>query len=195
MQLLRKLVTIAVVLTAPLLITACMTDSLPTDTIASVNQSVTRGYRITAGDNLRVTIFDEPELTGEYSVGDGGTLALPLIDAINAGGLTSIELTELIASRYRAGGYVLAPRVAVEVLEQRPFYILGEVGEPGEYPYSGTITLEQAIAIAGGYTPRADRGWVILRREDWDTARLLRLDGTALRIAPGDTITVRESFF
>jgi polysaccharide export outer membrane protein len=81
------------------------------------------------------------------------------------------------------------------VLEHRPIYILGEVNAPGEYDYDGALTLEQALAKAGGYSPRADRNFIILRREDWDTAQLLRLDGTALQIVPGDTITVRESFF
>lgn len=196
MHRLSRITAAATMLLAPLVLAACTTaNSLPTATIAAVNAQVVEGYRISAGDKLRITVFDEPELTGEFEVGDGGILAMPLIEAIIADGLSTAQLTTAIGERYRAGGFVLSPRVSVEILEHRPFYILGEVAEPGEYPYSGELTLEQAIAKAGGYTARADRGVVILRRQDWSTARALRLDGTPLQIIPGDTITIRESFF
>lgn len=195
MHRLRQAVATTAILSAPLFLAACASTNLPTATIASVNQQMVTGYRISAGDQLRITVFDEAELTGEFQIGDGGILAMPLIDSISAGGLTTSQLTLAIANHYRSGGFVLAPRVSVEVLEHRPFFILGEVNEPGEYPYDGALTLEQAIAKAGGYSPRADRNWIILRREDWTTAKALKLDGTPLQIIPGDTITVRESFF
>lgn len=160
-----------------------------------LNTQVADGYAVGPGDKLRVTVFDEPGLTGEYAVGVEGGLALPLIDSIPAGGKSTADLTAAIAQRLQDGGYVLSPRVSVEILEHRPFYILGEVEKPGKYPYSGALTLEQAVAIAGGYTPRANTKQIVLKRQNTAEKVKVRLDETALKIAPGDTITVREAFF
>lgn len=167
----------------------------PTLLASKLNQEVAVGYRIAAGDKLKVTVFEEPSLTGEYQIGGSGDLAIPLIDPIPAKGLTPNEIATIIAEKLKAGGYVLVPRVAAEVIINRPFYILGEVKLPGEYPYGGDMTLEQAVARAGGFSPRANRTTILLRRQDWTSARKVKLDGPALRIAPGDTITIRESFF
>ncbi len=161
----------------------------------SLNRQLADGYSVGPGDKLRVTVFDEPGLTGEYAVGVDGGLALPLIDAIEANGKSTSQLVGIIARHLQDGGYVLSPRVSVEILEHRPFYILGEVGKPGEYPYSGALTLDQAVAIAGGFTPRANTKQVYLKRQDSSEKVKVRLDGTALKIAPGDTITIREAFF
>lgn len=173
----------------------CAQQGLPVASLQSVNGDIDSGYRISAGDKLKVTIFDEKSLTGEYGIGDGGTLAMPLISAIDANGKTTGQLAELIGAELKNGGYVLSPRVSVEVLEHRPFFILGEVSKPGEYAYASGLTLEQAVAKAGGFTPRADRVTVQIKRQDWPSAKKVRLDGRSLMIAPGDTITVRESFF
>lgn len=162
---------------------------------SQINSELKAGYHVAAGDKLRVTVFDEPSLTGEYVIGVGGELSLPLIDAIPAGGQTPTTLAQLITEKLKAGGYVLTPRVAVEIIAHRPFYILGEVKQPGEYPYSGDLTFEQAVARAGGFTPRANRRVIEMRRQDWSASQRVKLDGQALKIAPGDTITVRESFF
>lgn len=173
----------------------CATEKLPVASLQSVNGEVGTGYRIASGDKVKVTVFDEKSLTGEYGIGDEGTLAMPLIAAIDAGGKTPGQLADLIGKELKSGGYVLSPRVSVEVLEHRPFFILGEVAKPGEYAYASGLTLDQAVAKAGGYTPRADRVTVQIKRQDWPSARKVRLDGNSLMIAPGDTITVRESFF
>lgn len=172
----------------------CAQDRLPVASLQSVNSDIGGGYRISAGDKLKVTIFDEKALTGEYGIGDGGVLAMPLISAIDANGKTTSQLADLIGAELKNGGYVLSPRVSVEVLEHRPFFILGEVAKPGEYAYASGLTLDQAVAKAGGYTPRADRVTIQIKRQDWPSARRVRLDGSSLMIAPGDTITVRESF-
>ena len=139
--------------------------------------------------------FDEPTLTGEFGVGLDGSLSLPLINAMQAVGQTPGELSAKITSALAAGGYVLSPRVSVEVAQHRPFYILGEVNAPGEYPYIGDLTVEQAIAKAQGYSARANKSEVVLRRQGWAEGRKVRLGSTPLLIAPGDTITVQEAFF
>ncbi|MBS0475310.1 MAG: polysaccharide export protein [Proteobacteria bacterium] len=162
---------------------------------SQLNAGFATAYRVAAGDKLRISVFDEPTLTGEYQIGGGGELAMPLIEAIPAGGLTPTEVAARVAEKLKAGGYVLVPRVSAEVVTNRPFYILGEVKLPGEYPYSGDMTFEQAVARAGGFSPRANKSTILLRRQNWTSAQRVKLDGPALKIAPGDTITVRESFF
>lgn len=164
-------------------------------TVAELNQALRSGYQVATGDKLRVTVFDEAGLTGDYEVGDDGAVAFPLIDPIRASGLTTTELASAIASKLEQGGYVLTPRVSIEVTQHRPFYILGEVAKPGEYPYSGDLTLNQAVAKAGGYTPRANKRVIKLQRQSSATATRIKLDGTPLKIAPGDTIIIQESFF
>lgn len=167
----------------------------PTLLASQLNHDFAVGYRVAAGDKLKVTVFDEAALTGEYQIGGAGELAMPLIDPIAAQGLTPKEVAAAIAAKLQAGGYVLVPRVTAEVVINRPFYILGEVKLPGEYPYSGDMTFEQSVARAGGFTPRANRSTILLRRQNWASAQRVKLDGPSLKIAPGDTITVRESFF
>lgn len=176
-------------------LSACSTSRAPIGSVAESNAMIVDGYRVGAGDKVKVTVFDEPALSGEYEIGDGGTLALPLIGQIQAIGQTPRQLSEIVSADLRNGGYVLEPRVSIEVLEYRPFFILGEVNEPGEYPYSGDLTLQQAVAKAGGFTPRANKGTVELQRQQWAEPQRLRLDDATLLIAPGDTITILEAFF
>lgn len=176
-------------------LSACAGSNLPVTDVISTNAALTEGYRVAAGDKLRITVFDEEALTGEYEIGDGGVLAMPLIETIAADGMTPVQLAGVITDKLKNGGYVLVPRVSVEIVSHRPFFILGEVANPGEYPYSGELTLEQAVAKAGGYTPRAEKNEVMLRRQEWETPMRVKLNGPSLRIAPGDTITVTEAFF
>jgi len=176
-------------------LSACAGGNWPVTDVQSTNAALADGYRVAAGDKLRITVFDEEALTGQYDIGDGGVLAMPLIDTIAADGMTPVELAAVITEKLKGGGYVLVPRVSVEIVSHRPFFILGEVANPGEYPYSGELTLEQAVAKAGGYTPRAEKGAVMLRRQEWTSPKRVKLDGPSLRIAPGDTITITEAFF
>lgn len=174
---------------------SCATTDLAQVSVSEANSGLVQGYRIADGDKLKVTVFDEPTLTGEFGVGLDGGLSLPLINAMRAAGQTPNELAENIKSALVAGGYVLSPRVSVEVSQHRPFYILGEVKAPGEYPYIGDLTVEQAIAKAQGYSVRANKSEVVLRRQGWNEGRRVRLDSVPLLIAPGDTITIQEAFF
>jgi polysaccharide export outer membrane protein len=173
----------------------CASSNLPVTSVAQANSVVSQVYRVADGDKIRVTVFDEPNLTGDYQVGLDGSLQLPLIGRIAASGMTSTALSDAIAGALKGGGYVLTPRVAVELTEHQPIFILGEVKTPGQYPYVSNMTLEQAVAEAGGFTPRANKGTVVLRRQQWDAAKKVRLGQNSLRIAPGDTITVEEAFF
>ncbi|QZD86550.1 polysaccharide biosynthesis/export family protein [Qipengyuania psychrotolerans] len=174
---------------------ACASSDLPLISAAQANSELTSGYRIDAGEKLKVTVFDEETLTGEYDVGFGGVLSLPLLEPIVVKDKDTTEVARLIEARLADGGYVLDPRVSIEIVDHRSFFILGEVTTPGEYAHNGELTLEQAVAKAGGFTPRADKHKVILKRQTWEAGRLIDLDQMALQVAPGDTITIRESFF
>lgn len=177
------------------LVAACAGSNLAVLPASEANREVAEGYFIDAGDRLKVTVFGEEELTGEFDVGTGGILAMPLLEPLTIKNMAPTAVANLIEQRLSEGGYVLYPRVSVEVLENRSFFILGEVATPGEYPHAGEMTLEQAVAKAGGFTPRAGKDTVILKRQAWSEPRLIRLERTPLKIAPGDTITIREAFF
>lgn len=173
----------------------CGGSDLAVLSASQANNELAPGYFIDAGDQLKVTVFDEETLTGDYDVGIGGTLAMPLIEPVVVKDKTPGEVAKLIEKRLSDGGYVLYPKVSIEILEHRSFFILGEVATPGEYPHNGELTLEQAVAKAGGFTPRAERDSIVLKRQVWPESKLVRLGQAPLKVAPGDTITVRESFF
>ncbi|WP_162527230.1 polysaccharide biosynthesis/export family protein [Sphingomonas solaris] len=153
-------------------------------------------YILGAGDKLRITVFGEADLTGEYNIGGGGSIAFPLIGDIAARGRTPTEIQDTIRTRLGAG-YIKDPRVAVEVLEYRTFYILGEVNKPGEYPYRTNLTLEQAVATAGGYTYRANRKRFAITHPNGAGQELRPTfkSSLGLQVQPGDTIRILERFF
>lgn len=175
-------------------IAACSAGA-PSISASQANADAMASYQLAPGDKLKVTVFDEPNLTGEYQINVNGAITMPLLADIPAQGLTQDALAQSIRDRLAAGGYVLQPRVTVDIMGHRPFYILGEVNNPGEYPYAGKLTILQAIAKAGGFTARASKSAVILRRDAWGGERMVKLSATPLLVAPGDTIIVRESFF
>jgi len=151
-------------------------------------------YRLGAGDKLRIVIYGQEGLTNTYAVDAGGAITLPLIGAVKARGLTPAELAAVITARLKQG-YLREPYVAVEIESYRPFFILGEVAAPGQYPYVPNMTVESAVAIAGGFTPRAQRGEVTLTRSDREgrASRVPAPLGTLLQ--PGDTVQVGERWF
>lgn len=191
----RRFTRLFAVIAGGLLMVSCARSGLPLVSVADANSGMTQGYRIAGGDKIKVAVFDEPTLTGEFAVGLDGSLSLPLIAPIQSAGLMPEQIAAKIAASLTEGGFVLSPRVTVEVSQHRPFYILGEVTAPGEYPYIGDLTVEQAIAKARGYTPRANKSEVVLRRQGWSEGRRVRLGTSPLLIAPGDTVTVLEAFF
>ena len=147
-----------------------------------------------AGDRLRITVFGETTLTGEYQVTDDGSVAFPLVGNIPASQGSLVALRDAIQARL-AAGYVKDPRVSVEVLTYRPYYILGEVNKPGQYPFVVGLRLDQAIAAAGGFTYRANSRRVFLRRADDTGERTVELRGRSVTVLPGDTLRIGERYF
>jgi polysaccharide biosynthesis/export protein len=150
-------------------------------------------YTLDSGDKLRIVVFGQEGLTNSYAVDAAGSVTMPLIGAVRARGLTPAGLSVAIAAKLR-NGYIREPHVAAEVEAYRPFFILGEVTAPGQYPYVANMTVETAVAIAGGYSPRAYKATVDLTRV---------IDGQPYRgpapntfpVRPGDTITIKERWF
>ena len=150
-------------------------------------------YRLGAADKVRVNVFGEEALTGEFIVGGSGKVSLPLIGEVQAAGLTIGQFQEEIAQALRQG-YINEPRVSAEVLNYRPFYILGEVKKPGEYPYTNNLTVLNAVATAEGFSYRANTRGVYSKRADGVGEQAFPLT-TATQVAPGDTIRIGERFF
>ncbi|MBS0536520.1 MAG: polysaccharide export protein [Proteobacteria bacterium] len=150
-------------------------------------------YTLDSGDKLRVVVFGQDGITNSYTVDAGGNVNLPLIGTVPARGTTTQQLAKSIADRLRQG-YVREPHVTVEVETYRPFFILGEVTTPGQYPYVANMTVETAVAIAGGFSARASKKTVELTRNS--TTQRMRGDvPLSYPLQPGDTIVVKERWF
>lgn len=150
-------------------------------------------YHLDAGDKLRVVVYGQEGLTNSYAIDAGGSITMPLIGAVPARGRTTAGLAGEIAARLR-NGYIREPSVAVEIEAYRPFFILGEVTAPGQYPYVPNMTVESAVAIAGGFSPRAKRDVVtVTHTENGGSMRAVVPLGTPLN--PGDTVFVGERWF
>ncbi len=150
-------------------------------------------YRLGTGDKVRVIVFGEEELSGEFFVDDAGSVGLPLIGDVTAAGATVTEFEARVVARFK-DGYLRDPKVAIEVLNYRPFFILGEVKKGGEYPYKAGLTVQDAVAMAGGYTYRANSRSVLIRRAGRDREERHNLSQRVL-IYPGDNLRVPERFF
>jgi protein involved in polysaccharide export with SLBB domain len=151
------------------------------------------GYRLGPGDQVHITVFGQKDLTGDYQVDGNGMLAFPLIGRVHAGGMTAAELQQTITHKL-SPDYIRNPSVSVEVMNYRPFYILGEVNKPGAYPYVNGMTVLNAAAIAGGFTYRAkDDDFKITRNSNGQHVNITANDNTPVR--PGDVITIPERFF
>lgn len=151
------------------------------------------GYALGAGDKVKVTVFGEKDLSGDFKIGSDGTIAMPLIGIVDVNNL-DIRLAEKRIEQKLQNGYLKNPSVTIEVLESRPFYILGEVRRPGSYNYISGMSVLQAIAISGGFTYRANRKEVdILRGNAAPTKPVSATPHSDVK--PGDIIFVRERFF
>jgi polysaccharide export outer membrane protein len=150
-------------------------------------------YRLGPGDNLRVIVFGEDQLSGEFAVDGSGSISMPLIGAMKAQGRTPRQLEQDIAQRL-SEGYVKDARVSVQVLNFRPFYIIGEVNKPGQYPYSDGMTAITAVAVAGGYTYRANEEYVLVTRGG-DPSKTERRAPVNTHVYPEDVVRVPERFF
>ena len=152
------------------------------------------GYRLGSGDHVRVTVYGEPNLSGEFSVDGRGGIALPLIGKVDAAGLNAAELENKIVSRL-SPQYVKDPKVSVEVITYRPFYIVGEVNKPGSYPYVNGMSVINAVALAGGFTYRAQENSFDIDRTIHGDKQQKIYGRKTTEVLPGDVITVRERYF
>ena len=154
---------------------------------------VTESYRLGAGDNLQINVFNQADLTGEYSLDGNGRFTMHLIGKINAAGLTATELEALLIDKLKPD-YLVNPRVSVRVQNFRPFYIIGEVKSPSSYAYVDGMSYLTAVAIAGGFTYRAKKGDVYVVRGDDPEREETKLDVNE-KVRPGDIIRVAERLF
>lgn len=152
-------------------------------------------YRLAPGDKLHVIVFGEDTLTGDYVLTSAGNLTFPLVGNLPATNRTVEQLQTELATAL-GNGYINNARVSIQVVSYRPFYILGEVNRPGEYPVATGLTIQQAVASAGGYTYRANTKHVFLKRADETRERLIDLRATpGLIVHAGDTIRITERHF
>jgi len=162
-------------------------------TPAAFHEVLDQPYRLGAGDRVRVTVFEQDGLTNTYSVDQSGYLSFPLVGAIPARGHTAQQMEKEIADKLRQG-YLRDPDVSVEIDRYRPIFVMGEVGAAGQYSYVPGLTVQKAIAIAGGFSPRANQESVDITRDingKVMTGRVVTSDP----LLPGDTVYVRERLF
>lgn len=160
---------------------------------AGIDEGSVENYRLGSGDKVRMTVFNEPTLSGEFAVASSGTLSLPLIGDVVASSKTTSEVGDEVR-RKLGDGYLRDPKVSMEVITFRPFFILGEVKAPGQYPYATGLTVLNAVATAQGFTPRAAKTVVFIRRNGAPEELAYKI-APDLKILPGDTIRVGERYF
>ena len=172
--------------------TGCVTGAIDRDDDGSVERYVHAEYRLGTGDALRIIVYGEDDLTGPFVVGSQGTISYPLVGEIDASGLTLIEFSAQLQTALER--YIRNPIVSVEVTNYRPFYILGEVQRPGTYPYSARLTVQNAVATAGGFTYRANQRRVFIKHAEDDREVEYVLDSST-PVLPGDTVRIVERRF
>jgi polysaccharide export outer membrane protein len=152
------------------------------------------GYRLGSGDVIRIQVFDEVDLSMEVRLSDAGTISYPFLGEIRVAGITMSRLEDVIIVGLK-DGYLIDPKVNVAVLEYRPFYINGEVEQPGSFPFQPGLTLRKAIALAGGFTERASKSKIYLIAEGMSQVANPKQVGMDDPLKPGDIITIEQSFF
>ncbi|KPF72711.1 sugar transporter [Bosea sp. AAP35] len=150
-------------------------------------------YRLASGDRLRVIVFGQDNLSNIYAVDGSGRISMPLIDTVEVQGRTTQELEKAIEAKLR-GGFLREPKVSVEVDTYRPFFVLGEVTNSGQFPYVNGMTVQTAVAIAGGFTPRGQRAYAEVTRQVEDQLVTASVPIT-YPVQPGDTIVIKERWF
>lgn len=165
----------------------------PAPVVAYAPAEPNKPYTLDSGDRLRIVVFGQDGLSNSYVVDASGYIAMPLIGSVLARGATTTQLSDRIADKLRQG-FVKEPHVAVEIEAYRPFFILGEVTQPGQYPYVADMTVETAVAIAGGFGPRAYRRTVTVTRLIHGEQVKMKVP-TSFPLRPGDTVNVQERWF
>ena len=161
---------------------------------ANAEEAVTvSSYQLNAGDKIQISVFGEDDLKVEIRLSDAGTISYPFLGEIRVRGLTIGQLEELVTNKL-SGDYLVNPRVNVAITEYRKFFVYGEVKAPGGFVFEPGLTLEKAIALAGGFSPRASKSEAEVTREmnGEKTVQMFALDRPIL---PGDIVNIKESFF
>jgi polysaccharide biosynthesis/export protein len=158
-----------------------------------ISSAATESYRLDSGDKLRIFVYAQPSLSRIYSIDGEGLISVPLIGAVRARGETTTTLENAIAHRL-ASEFVRDPHVTVDIQQYRPFFILGEVKAAGQYPYVAGLTVDAAVAIAGGFSDRANERNIQINRRITEGVERLDVSGDA-EVRPGDTIRVKERWF
>ena len=186
------------------LISGCSSSSRPTpvEAAAAAGGAAAEGgapledissYRLGPGDALRVNVFRHEDLSGEFTLDGDGYFALPLVGEVLGGGRTARQLENEIEGALKSGGYLVDPQVSIQVLNYRPFYIIGEVNNPGSFEYVNGMTVINAVALAGGFTYRADQDDIVISRGGSSGPEIEAAPDT--EVLPGDIIEVTERFF
>jgi len=173
------------------LLFGCAVQPLPPGDTSSV---MTTPYTLGPGDKVRITTFGFKEMSGEFIVAADSSISLPLAGTYKVTGLTPPELAEQIRGDLLARKLVRNPQVSAEVFEYRPYYVLGEVTKPGQYPFSNGLTVEKAVATAQGYSYRANKKKILITRDGTRVQEVVDLTATT-PVHPGDTIKVAERHF
>jgi len=151
------------------------------------------GYKLGSGDEIKVTVFGEPDLSGPFVVDGQGSISMSLVGQVEVVNLSLTETSRLLETKLK-DGWLKDPKVTTELVKGRPYYILGEVNRPGEYPFVSGLTVMNAVASAGDFTYRADRNRILVKSADSPDEREVVLTPTTT-VRPGDTIRIRERFF
>jgi protein involved in polysaccharide export with SLBB domain len=173
------------------MLAACQTDAQSPTGQASANEL--DGYRLGPGDEIKITVFGEPTLSGSKVVDGLGAVSMDLIGSVPVRNLTLREAEQAIQAKY-LDGWIREPRVTAEMVKGRPYYILGEVNDAGEYPFTSGLTVMNAIAAAGDFTYRADKRKVMITAADSGVEREVQLTPST-PVRPGDRIRIRERLF
>lgn len=189
--------TIALLFCLGLSVSACETGAslgrATVDEQSAIKVAAASGPTLQAGEKIKVIVFGEDRLTGEYEIDPAGFVALPLAGTIKAAGLTKAELEKALAKKF-SGEYLRNPKVTVEVSAFRPFYILGEVGKPGEYPFKSGLNVVSAIALAGGTTYRASYSTVMIQHAGENGFKEYPMS-PSIPLFPGDLVRVPMRYF
>lgn len=198
----RRIMMLLGVVLSVVLVGGCSSASRPAPVAAAAAGAATAGgepledissYRLGPGDALRVTVFRHEDLSGEFTLDGDGYFAMPLVGEILGGGRNARQLENEIEIAFKSGGYLVDPQVSIEVLNYRPFYIIGEVNNPGSFEYVNGMTVINAVALAGGFTYRADQDDIVISRGGSSGPEIEAAPDT--EVLPGDIIEVQERFF
>jgi protein involved in polysaccharide export with SLBB domain len=191
-SMLRGLAIFLLGLSTSLLLCSCHGAAIPGPEISAAE--IAAQYRLGPGDHIRLAVFNQPNLSTDFTVDGVGNLSLPLIGQLKAEDQTTHQLEQAIAQQLVDRGFLVNPSVAIQVIDFRPYYILGEINSPGSFPYIANLTIYKAVAAAHGYTYRADVHRVYIQRSRETTEKLYKVTpGTA--VLPGDTIRIPERRF